>query len=95
MKRYAFDVAVMSVCFGLLGFFAWHAQYGPRGFASQTTLIEKLVSMEGDYNTIRARRESLEARVSLLRPDSIDPDMLDEAARRTLGFSGETDIIVR
>ena len=95
MRRYVFDVTVMLVCFALLGFFGWHAQYGPRGFANQTQLIEKVVKLEGEHDAIKARREALDRRVSLLRPETIDPDMLDEAARRTLGFAGESDLIVR
>lgn len=95
MRRYMFDVTVMLVCFALLGFFGWHAQYGPRGLANQTRLIENLVKFEGEHEEVKARREALDRRVSLLRPETIDPDMLDEAARRTLGFAGKRDLVVR
>ncbi len=95
MQRYMFDATVMVVCFALLGFFGWHASYGPRGFDNQNRLIARVVELENDHSGIKARREALDGRVALLRPETIDPDMLDEAARRTLGFADANDLIVR
>lgn len=95
MRRYVFDLIVLSVCAGLLGLFGWHAQKGPRSFANHERLIARAVSLDGDRNAVRAQREALEARVSLLRPETIDPDMLEEVARRVLGFVHQGDIVVR
>ncbi len=95
MRRYLFDIIVMSVCLGLFGLFGWHAQYGPRGFDNQARLISDVVVLQDGRDAIRARRETLEARVALLRPESIDPDMLDEMARKVLGFAHRDDVIVQ
>ncbi len=95
MRRHLFDIIVMSVCLMLFGLYGWHAQYGPRGFDNQARLMTQVVALESDRDAIRARREALEARVSLLRPETIDPDMLDEMARRVLGFVGQDDVLVR
>ena len=38
--------------------------------------------------------EALERRVHLMRPSSIDPDMLDEQVRSVLGFAREGELII-
>ena len=95
MHRHIFGFIVMSVCIALLGFFGWHGQYGPRSFANHQLSIAKVVRLEGKRDAARAKREAFEARVSLLRSETIDKDMLDETARRVLGFVHNDDIVVR
>jgi cell division protein FtsB len=95
MRRNLFDIIVMAMCLLLFGLYGWHAQYGPRGFDNQASLMGQVVTLESERDGIRARREALEARVSLLRPETIDPDMLDEMARRVLGFVRQDDVLVR
>ena len=95
MRRYLFDIIVMCACLLLFGLYGWHAQYGPRGFDHQAALKARVAALEDEHDAIRSRRESLEARVGLLRPETIDPDMLDEMARRVLGFVRQDDVLVR
>ena len=40
------------------------------------------------------QRAELEHRVSLLRPDSLDPDLLEEQARRLLNFGFANEAII-
>jgi cell division protein FtsB len=40
----------------------------------------------------RAERVELERKVSLLRPDNLDPDMLDERARAMLNYLHPRDL---
>jgi hypothetical protein len=40
------------------------------------------------------KKMRLESRVKMLRPDSLDPDMLEEQSRKLLYFSHKDDIIV-
>ncbi len=44
---------------------------------------------------IREERLALERKVSLMRPESIDPDMLDELARSTLDFGKRGELVVK
>ena len=79
MRR--FDLAVTCVCCALLGYFAWHAWKGPRGFPYQERLQAKVEVLSGKQTAIATQRQQLEEKVALLRPESIDPDLLDEMAR--------------
>ena len=94
-RRSAFDITVTVVCLSLLGFFAWHGMYGKRSFANQDAILAKMSGLEQKRDALRVRREALETRVSLLRPESIDPDMLEEMSRKMLGFAKANEIVVR
>lgn len=94
MRISKFDSVVTCACLGLLGFFAWHAQEGPRGFAFHEKLASQSRQLSDELATIKKQRSDFETRVTLLRPESVDPDMLDEMARSTLDVAGPNDLIV-
>jgi cell division protein FtsB len=91
MRR--FDFVVTCVCCALLGYFGWHAYKGPRGFPYREGLEVKVASLKAKYEGLQAEREKLESKVSLLRPESIDPDLLDELARGNLELAKPTDVV--
>lgn len=94
MGRHKFDLIVMAVCAALLGYFAWHGFEGPRGFAHQERLAARAAKLEQDLAKVSAARDKLERRVSLMRPESVDPDMLDELARQTLELVKPGDLVM-
>ena len=94
MRISKFDSVVTCACLGLLGFFAWHAQEGPRGFAFREKLASQSRQLSDELSAIQMQRTDFETRVALLRPESVDPDMLDEMARSTLDVAGPNDLIV-
>jgi cell division protein FtsB len=47
-----------------------------------------------EYSKLKFQRKELEHRVSLLHPDSLDPDMLDERARVMLNYGLKDDIVI-
>lgn len=89
-----FDLAVSLACVALLGFFAWHAWKGPRGYAYRDGLTVKLAELQGELSTLNQQHAELEARTDLLRPEHVDPDMLRELARTELGMVGPNDLVV-
>ena len=91
MRR--FDFVVTCVCCALLGYFAWHGWKGPRGFPYQDGLESKMAMLETKYESLKADRLQLENKVTLLRPESIDPDLLDELARENLELAKPTDVV--
>ncbi len=90
----SFDIAVTLGSLCLLAFFGWHAFHGPRSFANQARLEAEVQRLEGELAKISGERAARDARVALLRPESIDPDLLDEMARRSLGYVGEGEIVL-
>jgi cell division protein FtsB len=94
MRISKFDSVVTCACLGLLGFLAWHAQGGPRGFGFREKLASQSKQLGEELAAIQKQRSNFETRVALLRPESVDPDMLDEMARSTLDVAGPHDLIV-
>lgn len=95
MVKRQFDLIVMIVCMSLLGYFGWHGYYGPRSFDHRDALATKAQELDAKVAGIREERQALERKVSLMRPQSIDPDMLDELARSTLDFGKPGELIIK
>jgi len=93
MRRYMTKLLITLACLGGFAFFGWHAKYGARSFAYQQSVRERLALAKIELDQIRARRKALQAHVRLLRPDSLDADMLDEQARRMLGFARPDEVV--
>lgn len=94
MAKHRFDLIVASLCLALLGYFTWHALEGPRSFDHRDQLVARANVLEADLARIKGAQAKFEARVQLMRPESIDPDMLDELARRGLQYVGSDDLII-
>jgi cell division protein FtsB len=89
-----FDYLVTLACLALLGYFAWHAAYGARSYKFHDVLQVNANFLEKQLGNIMSQRKTIEAQVSLVRPENIDPDMLDELARRDLDLVKSTDLVV-
>ncbi len=77
---------VTFLSFWLFFYFAYHLAHGDHGYFAWKGLEKKLVAAQDKYDQKMAARMALENRVKLLRPDSLDLDMLDERSRVVLGF---------
>ena len=77
-----------------LGYFGYHAVNGQRGLIAWFQVGQRIEQLENRFVLNRARIESLELSVSLLRVESLDPDMLDERARHVLGLAHPEEIII-
>lgn len=85
---------VTTVSFGLFVYFAYHLLHGDQGYFALKGLEDKLATAEKRHIEKVEQRTSLENRVKLLRPDSLDLDLLDERARVVLGFVKPTEKVI-
>lgn len=79
---------------GLVAYFAYHTIEGDRGVLAWLRLKGEIVEAELALAKISTERQRLEHRVLLLRPDHLDPDMLEERARLLLNMSREDEVVV-
>jgi len=93
-RSVVFDLSVFLSSLAVLAYFGWHGFYGPRSIEHGKFVRSEVVKYQTELADIKKVREQRDARVALLRPNSIDPDMLDEMARKTLQFSGDGDLII-
>jgi cell division protein FtsB len=75
-----------------IGYFGMNAFSGDHGLRAQQDLDQQMAAMRDQLAQLKAERAVWERRVSLLRADRIDPDMLDERARTLLGFTDPRDL---
>ena len=75
-------------------YFAYHGINGDRGLLAWRKLEKEVRSTQGELDRARGEREALERRVKLLHPESLDPDMLDESARRLLNYGRPEEIVI-
>ncbi len=78
----------------LVTYFAYHAVQGDRGLLAWWQLRQQMDASELELASISAEREYLESMISLLRPESLDLDMLDEQTRRTLAFAQPKELLI-
>lgn len=85
-------LALMMVMIFL--YFVYMTVQGDRGILAMLRLQRSLNTAEADLAAIRGERQALETRVKQLRPNSIDPDLLDEQSRMQLNLARPDDIVV-
>jgi cell division protein FtsB len=83
-----------AVAASLIGYFAWQAFEGNYGLEARKGYEEDISRLTRERDDLQAKRKELERRVALLRPESIDPDMVEELARRDLGFARPQDLVM-
>ncbi len=83
---------VLGAC--LVGYFAYHAVHGERGVHAWITLRKDLEATRAMAEAVAEERRRWEHRVRLLRPDSLDPDLLDERVRVMLNYADPGDIVI-
>lgn len=87
---------VLAPLFGMgaVVYFSYHAVQGDRGLLAWWELNREIQQAEQRLSVVAAERDSMENRVRLLRPESLDPDLLEERARIVLNMGQPTDLVI-
>ena len=94
LRRRARHVIFPALGVAAVVYFAWHGVSGDRGLLALRTLEQEVAVAHADLDRVRDEREQLERRVRLLYPQSLDPDMLDESARRLLNYGLPDEVVI-
>ena len=78
----------------LAGYFGYHLQIGDHGLKARADLEHRKDVLAGELAGLQEVRDRIERDVALLRPESLDPDMLDERARAILNLAHPDDLIM-
>jgi cell division protein FtsB len=76
----------------LIGYFWAHAHSGDHGLKAKQDLVEQAADLSRELDDLRVERKAWEHRVELLRPNAVDPDLLEERARAQLDYTHPRDI---
>jgi cell division protein FtsB len=78
----------------LAAYFVYHSIQGDHGALAWRQLDLLITEAESSLSDLETERNALDRRVRMLRPDSLDPDMVEEQGRRMLNFSHPDDVIL-
>ena len=76
----------------LIGYFGVNAYSGNHGLKAKEDLDQQIGTLSADLNRLKLEHAQWERRVALLRADRLDPDMLDEQARKLLDDVAPNDL---
>lgn len=77
-----------------LSYFGFHALNGELGLVGRALIEHEVRDLEQRLDVLVAERNELLARVSLLRPENLDPDMVDERARLNLNLVHANEVAI-
>ncbi len=79
---------------GVGGYFGYNLEIGDHGLTARADLERRKEVLEGELAGLADVKTRLERDVALLRPESLDPDMLDERARAILNLAYPDDLVI-
>ncbi|CAK0779848.1 Septum formation initiator [Azospirillaceae bacterium] len=82
------------LCAVIFAYFVYYGVYGDRGLFELRHLQNEVAKAQVVLEQLRQERQMIEHRSSLMRPDHLDRDMLDERSRQMLNYSHPDDVIV-
>ena len=94
LKVRAGQIAGPVIGMTVVVYFAYHAVQGDRGLLALGTLRGEVNTLQAEVLDVRNARFGLEKNVHMLRPETVDPDLLEERARLLLGFGKPDEWIV-
>jgi cell division protein FtsB len=93
LKSFLTGLALYTMAAALVGYFGINAYTGKYGLNARQELDQEIIALTSELARLKKERVEGEQRVSLLRSDRVDPDMLDERARFQLDYVNPRDLV--
>ena len=78
----------------LTGYFAYHLVEGDRGLRAWMRITQELRQAKSNLAEVAAERATLDRRVANMRPEHLDPDLLETQVRRNLDVAAPDEIVI-
>lgn len=88
-------LALYTIAALVIGYFGVNAYSGNRGLRAKQDLDQQIAELTAELDALKVERTSWERRIVLVKPESIDPDMLDERARILLNYADPRELTLR
>ena len=93
LRSFLTGLALYMMAAAMVGYFGVNAYTGKYGLNARLELDQEIVALTTELARLKRERAESEQRVSLLRSDRVDPDMLDERARFQLDYANPHDLV--
>ena len=94
LRRFLIPLVLYSISAAVVGYFVHHAHSGARGIEAQQKYEAQVAELTQELDTLKTERTDWERRISLLRSDQIDRDLLEERSRVMLGRVHRNELVV-
>ena len=94
LKRRAHFVLGPVIGMALTGYFFYNLVEGERGLLRWLSLTREIRVENANLEAVRTQRQALDLKVSDLKPNHLDPDLLDERVRATLNLVAPNEIVI-
>jgi cell division protein FtsB len=94
LRKRARFIAGPTLGIALTGYFVYHLIEGDHGLLAWVRLTREIREQNAKLEEVRAHRAALDLKVSGLKPEHIDPDLLDEQVRATLNLVAPNEIVI-
>jgi cell division protein FtsB len=93
LKSFLTGLALYTIAAGMIGYFGVNAYTGKYGLNARQELDQEIIALTSELARLKQERTQGEQRISLMRSDRVDPDMLDERARYQLDYANPHDLV--
>src|SRR5689334_19503396 len=93
-RRFIMPLALYSVTVAVVSYFSYHAYHGNRGLNAKREYKERIAVLRQELEQVSAEKLALDRRVSLLRSEHVERDLLEERARVILNNANRNDVVV-
>ncbi len=93
LKSLLTGVVLYAMAASMIGYFGVNAYTGKYGLNARQELDQDIIALTSELVRLKKERAEGEQRVSLLRSERVDPDMLDERVRFQLDFVHPRDLV--
>ncbi len=94
IRRYAQMMLAPLIGAAALFYFSYHIMNGDRGILAWLKLRQNLSQAQETLIQLDTQKQMMERRAILLRPNQIDPDMLEEQARTIMNMTRDGEVMI-
>ena len=94
LKRRAHFVLGPVIGIALTGYFLYNLVEGEHGLLRWLSVTREIRAENANLEAVHAQRKALDLKVSDLKPNHLDPDLLDERVRATLNLVAPDEIVI-
>lgn len=89
-----YHLCLYCVSGAVAGYFIWHAVNGERGLKTKDEYEQRIAALRDQLRELQEERAGWEQKISLIRGQVIDRDLLDDEARTLLGRVDKNDLVI-
>jgi cell division protein FtsB len=95
LRTFLNTLALYTMAALAIAYFGVNAFTGNHGLRARQDLDLQIAQLGQELTALKAERAVWERRITLLKPEGIDPDLLDERARALLDYADPRDLVLQ